>query len=393
MPDVARHIPPADQWEDCHVPALRDAHRTLAAITATSAFIDGPPRHRDEWQYVRERLLDANGAFYPQGIEGLAGRHLQRVLVAAAMQQLWHDVVDDPTAEAATRARLRSCACWGSAHWQQITSLSPATEMEPHAFVYNLQGRLGAPRSGITLATRCIGCNPFSVAVMLANPPCHVGTSATPRLVTQREWLDGVHFDWERGGGHAVWRHNRVSFVFAKILSKLGYSVKVAEIWVGNAPGPNGKPQRIDGLAKNAMAGSGVGIGFDATVGSANLRTRLKKAADEGYTTTRQLEKVKTYLKGQPTKRQNLEFLAVALDSNSALGEQARDVVQAGYAARLALAKTDGERWAIALECQGLLAELSAAVQKGNAAIFFANARPVAGGFMHAAPVPLDADR
>ena len=90
---------------------------------------------------MRERLLDADDAFYPQGIEGLAGRHLQRVLVAAAMQQLWRDIVDDPAVEAATRA------CWGSAHWQQITSLSPTTEMAPHAFVYCLQGRLVAPRS------------------------------------------------------------------------------------------------------------------------------------------------------------------------------------------------------------------------------------------------------
>ena len=67
-------------------------------------------------------------------------------------------------------------------------------------------------------------------------------------------------------------------------------------------------------------------------------------------------------------------------------------VIRAGYEAKLAAAANDKEKWATVLELQNHLAMLGHAVQQRNAAMLFANARPLAGGFAPKAVAALDRD-
>ena len=61
-----------------------------------------------------------------------------------------------------------------------------------------------------------------------------------------------------------------------------------------------------------------------------------------------------------------------------------------GYAAKLARAKTDQEKWAIINEKQHLVATISLTVQKRNACILIGNAQPMGGGFETRPDVRLD---
>ena len=177
--------------------------------------------------------------------------------------------------------------------------------------------------------------------------------------------------------------------MFGRMLSSLGYSVSIKEIPVGVY---GGKHRKIDGIARNWTAGSATGIGIDGCVGAALTYLRLADAARIDYSVTRELEKKKLREKGPGCKNLRLDFLPVAMDSFSALGEEARDVLLEGYQARRKMAKTDGEKWAITLEFASYLSALSAIVQKGNAAAFFGLAHPLAGGPAGPAPVPPHAD-
>ena len=79
-------------------------------------------------------------------------------------------------------------------------------------------------------------------------------------------------------------------------------------------------------------------------------------------------------------------FLTVAMDSNGALGAGALDTFMKGFAAKREHAMTDKEKWAIINEQQGLFASMCAIVHRRNYAILVAQASPIGGGFMPAAP-------
>ena len=186
-------------------------------------------------------------------------------------------------------------------------------------------------------------------------------------------------------------RHNGVSHWWARILHSIGYSAQVKEIFVGASTHPPHRQQRIDGIGKTIL-GSGRAVGFDATVGSALNAKTLRKAAREDHVVTRKLTKDKRKLKEGACAAKNMDFLAVAMDSYSALAEGPRDLIIEGYQERRETAKTSGEKWAVAIEGQRLVAALSAAVQKGNASIFYFNADPVAGKRPTKSMLPNDVD-
>ena len=104
-------------------------------------------------------------------------------------------------------------------------------------------------------------------------------------------------------------------------------------------------------------------------------------ASGEVSATTR-LEEDKIYLKHEACARRTITFFPVAFDSMGAMGDRAHKVILDGYAEKMATVKSDGERWAIVFERQTVMSTLSVIVQRYNATVFYANAHPLAGGFV-----------
>jgi hypothetical protein len=83
----------------------------------------------------------------------------------------------------------------------------------------------------------------------------------------------------------------------------------------------------------------------------------------------------------QLAKSRQLQFLAAAVDSFSAIGVEFARVINAGYAAKVESAQTDQEKWEIIAEKQRGMVLLSMAVQRRNAAIILQSAYPLGGGY------------
>ena len=81
-------------------------------------------------------------------------------------------------------------------------------------------------------------------------------------------------------------------------------------------------------------------------------------------------------------------YLTVAMDTHSALGNEVAAFIIFGFQMKLSRALTPSEKWRINVEKNTLLACMSAAVQKRNAAMFFGVASPLNGGITPAAHVP-----
>ena len=230
----------------------------------------------------------------------------------------------------------------------------------------------------------------------MRDPPCYIGAAKTRRWLTATEHLLGVHFDSCKGGGYLTDGHNEVMRLYAQILRNLGFDVRVGEFMIGRKPGrtKTGKEharQRIDAIATNWMGKEGrTRLGIDTTIGGALVASKLAKAASTDLHVVSTLEKTKESLKAELCHTKRLDFLTVAIDSLSAWGAEATKIVVDGYAAKLARAKTDQEKWAIINEKQHLVATISLTVQKRNACILIGNAQPMGGGFETRPDVRLD---
>ena len=104
------------------------------------------------------------------------------------------------------------------------------------------------------------------------------------------------------------------------------------------------------------------------------------------------LEKAKEGLKAQLSHDRGYDFMTAAFDSLGAWGAECTKLVVEGFAAKLAAAQTDRDKWLIIGEKQYLVARISMVVQKRNMCILLANAAPLGGGFVSEVRVSLDSE-
>ena len=389
--DLSPLIPPAAEWETCDQPILRAAMATIRSVVGLRSFRHGPTHNREAWKYMVTRLLPG-GAFAPDGIETLAGRHFQRVATAASMQDMYEALIEDDTLPAMSRARLRSCSHFCSGAWQRIGSIGTHTELSPHIFLHALRRRVGLPCTAITKDTRCTkpGC---LHGPSMADPPTYVGVGAEyPTWVSLRAFREGVHWDHCIGAGMSVQGHNAISALVAAMFAKCGYSARVSEVNIGKGgPRRDGTNQRLDGTATSWTAGDGRTLAWDTTVGAALVehRHRLREAARTTGRVTAFLEQKKKLLKAAAAQAAGYHYFCVALDSLGYMGVEATETLLGAFHAREDAARTDHERWVMVNERVGLFASVSAMVQRRSAMILLANARPLAGGFAAPAAIAL----
>ena len=135
-------------------------------------------------------------------------------------------------------------------------------------------------------------------------------------------------------------------------------------------------------------------LGLDATIGGAFLRGNtnlfLRRAATGEVSPATRLEHDKERAKAEGSRRRGLVFLPVAVDSLGAMGDREAKLIHDGYAEKLATIQSDGERWAVLIEKAGIMATMSAVVQRNNATVLFAMGTPLAGGFVPEAHRPDD---
>jgi len=383
MPGVAEHVPHPRLWKTSGIPFLIQAMETIEQVAGLPSFAKGPPTHQELWRYVRDRLCP-KGVFDPEGVELLAGRHFQHVATGASMQQTHENLVTDDRLPLPTRARLRSCARWGSGAAFAVTHITPDTELTPKQFILGLGRRMGLPVGAVSIETRCMGPQCIYNRANLPTIPGPIGK--IQRMLPLREHEDAVHWDGCAAEGVLTAGHNTVNAIFASALRSFGWQVTVGEIRLGegpppkNKPGERGKPQRADGVARNWLAGCGKPLAFDTVIGTTLNHKKLRAAATTSdQTVTAALEKEKKRTKGYACDRRHWDFVAVAMDSYAALGEDAAKILHTGYAARSDAAKTDAEKWAVAHEKQRVITLLSVAVHRRNADAFLANASPLKG--------------
>jgi hypothetical protein len=398
MPLVSEHVPGATAWMGCGIPMYEAAFAVIEDLGATLAFAVGPAVYPEQWRFVVKRLL-VDGDFYPSGVEELAGRHFQHVALVAAQQEMHAELVSDATNTDHARARLRSAAAFGSGNWLSIMNIPQALECDDMTFRHGLRKRLGLRASAVLPETRCRKPNcDYGPGRIMRNPPCYIGTDLSRRWLTAAEHSLGVHWDACKGGGYLTIGHNAVMRIYAEILRCLGYSVVVKEIAIGRKPGATkfGKrhaPQRLDALATNWMGKEGrTRLGIDTTIGGALIHSKLRRAARRDHYVVYSLEKAKEGLKAQLSHARGYDFMTAAFDSLGAWGAECTELVVEGFAAKLAAAQTDRDKWLIIGEKQYLVARISMVVQKRNMCILLANAAPLGGGFVSEVRVSLDSE-
>ena len=104
------------------------------------------------------------------------------------------------------------------------------------------------------------------------------------------------------------------------------------------------------------------------------------------------LEKAKEGLKAELSHQRGYDFMTAAFDSLGAWGAECTELVVEGFAAKLAAAQTDRDKWLIIGEKQYLVARISMAVQKRNMCILLANAALLGGGFVPEVRASLDSE-
>jgi hypothetical protein len=156
---------------------------------------------------------------------------------------------------------------------------------------------------------------------------------------------------------------------------------------------PQGKAEYADALARNFMAGQGIGIAIDGSITNSLGASIVRRSARADHVATATRERAKHRVKGQLARSRRLQFLAAVIDSYSAIGVELARIINAGYAAKVEAAPTDQEKWEIIAEKQRGMALLSMAVQRRNAAIILQSAYPLGGGYNSTAPkIEIDED-
>jgi hypothetical protein len=149
----------------------------------------------------------------------------------------------------------------------------------------------------------------------------------------------------------------------------------------------------VHALATNWMGKAGrTRLGIDTTIGGALIHSKLRRAARRELHVVTTLEKTKEGLKAELCHAKECDFMTVAIDSLGAWGAECTSVVVEGFAAKLANAKTDRDKWLIINEKQHHVARISMTVQKRNMCILLANAHPLGGGFVPELRKSLDSE-
>jgi hypothetical protein len=260
--------------------------------------------------------------------------------------------------------------------------------MDDQSFVIAAQNRVGAPISAITPESRCLGraknCQPYR-AENLATVPGTLKSGQHGRPYTLREHEDATHWLGCPCGGISIHGHNAVVDAICRLLRPIGYQVSQKELFLAMGPKtkkyPQGKAEYADALARNFMAGQGIGIAIDGSITNSLSASVVRRSARADHAATALRERAKHREKEQLAKSRHLQFLAAAVDSFSAIGVEFAKVVNAGYAAKVESAQTDQEKWEIIAEKQRGMTLLSMAVQRRNAAVILQSAHPLGGGY------------
>jgi hypothetical protein len=395
MPDVTRHIPPANEWAESGIPILVEAIAAIEDLVKTQAFQDGPPVYREEWAFIYKRLWRDGGIRY-EGIEEIGHHHYQRVACAARGQELHSSIVNDASLPPWVRAKFRSCAGFASGAWCSITSINEHTRLDDGAFIVSIQHRLSLPISPVNYLTRCRGTGSLCKQYRSEHLPTVPGYLREIGRFRSRwygidEHSNATHWFSCTCGGVATAGHNAAGDAYGRLIRPLGYSVTVKEVYAGRSKPtpkhPEGEHQWIDGVMQNMRIGDGRAIGFDCAITNGIAASCVEKAATKDGHATSEKEKQKIREKAFACGKRGLNFIPVALDSFSRLGNIATKIVVEGYKAMIEKAKTDQEKWEIINMKKSGLAKLSATVQRRNAAMLFSNADPISGG-VEARPPP-----
>ena len=363
-------VPPPSEWATSGVPLLEEAIAFIAMLVNDSAgFKQGPDDEADDWKYIRGKIVAPDGSLNYEGIELLSGRHFQHVASDALQQDMYSAIVDDPSVHPATRAHFRAAKQLGAGAVLGIDAIEDAVELPDEAFLHEVQGYLNHPRGAITLATRCTGesertkCD-YHASKLRGCPPCAVGTG-----------------------------HTSINTHVISIARALGAAGSLQEVKLGprdpnRAVDKESNPnQRGDGVLGNWTHSARRMVFDGTTITAVQFRKGMLGPLARGkHLATDYAEEAKRSAKAAACAANNYDFMTWAASTRGGIGREAAEWFTTGFAAKVALARSDGEKWRVRNERKRLLQQHSAIIARRNWEITQRNAWPRMGGVAPRAP-------
>ena len=399
LEDVSPLVPPPSEWATSGVPLLEEAIAFIAMLVNDSAgFKQGPDDEADDWKYIRGKIVAPDGSLNYEGIELLSGRHFQHVASDALQQDMYSAIVDDPSVHPATRAHFRAAKQLGAGAVLGIDAIEDAVELPDEAFLHEVQGYLNHPRGAITLATRCTGesertkCD-YHASKLRGCPPCAVGTAKEPHILTRYEHFNGTHWDGCRYGGHVGTGHTSINTHVISIARALGAAGSLQEVKLGprdpnRAVDKESNPnQRGDGVLGNWTHSARRMVFDGTTITAVQFRKGMLGPLARGkHLATDYAEQAKRSAKAAACAANNYDFMTWAASTRGGIGREAAEWFTTGFATKVALARSDGEKWRVRNERKRLLQQHSAIIARRNWEITQRNAWPRMGGVAPRAP-------
>ena len=285
---------------------------------------------------------------------------------------MYSAIVDDPSVHPATRAHFRAAKQLGAGAVLGIDAIEDAVELPDEAFLHEVQGYLNHPRGAITLATRCTGksertkCD-YHASKLRECPPCAVGAAKEPHILTRYEHFNGTHWDGCRYGGHVGTGHTSINTHVVSIARALGAAGSLQEVKLGprdpnRAVDKESNPnQRGDGVLGNWTHSARRMVFDGTTITAVQFRKGMLGPLARGkHLATDYAEQAKRSAKAAACAANNYDFMTWAASTRGGIGREAAEWFTTGFAAKVALARSDGEKWRVRNERKRLLQQHSA---------------------------------
>ena len=212
-------------------------------------------------------------------------------------------------------------------------------------------------------------------------------------MLTRYEHFNGTHWDGCRYGGHVGAGHTSINTHVISIARALGAAGSLQEVKLGprdpnRAVDKESNPnQRGDGVLGNWTRSARRMVFDGTTITAVQFRKGMLGPLARGkHLATDYAEEAKRSAKAAACAANNYDFMTWAASTRGGIGREAAEWFTTGFAAKVALARSDGEKWRVRNERKRLLQQHSAIIARRNWEITLRNAWPRMGGVAPRAP-------